>query len=477
MSIARDRLREAREKAEAETAAAADRDVASLWVGRPVVWTGGPPYGLERGRGAVERVSRLEGEHWADVRWDDPGLDDEQVLLSELYQIGSSPLTPEQWCGIYGVEIRDPDGWRGELAPPWHRPIGLKEFHDRAGVSTVRLVQADAWDRIRADLFGTGRTDPPRPVLDQVRQQVDAAIAASAEQDTPTPAHRVALERQIQLEAAARGFVAPAEPQPAPAPNDLPHIADLVVADIHTRKAAGLREYGTPLQPRNGRRALVDLYQEIIDAALYLRQEIWEREHRPVAGYQLREVDIRDGTVWELYGDDLAGCFEDHSAHHRSERRPLYPGPWETMTPEMVAAGFPLVSETTRDTEDPEADESTSPAPPEPAAGGGAGAVLRRIRVESGLTQAQAAEKVSGVDRVRLVQVENFLGQVTADEVEKLLAAYGVSDPDLTERLITQAAGDLAYPKCSGCEHVLRTHTRTAGCLRCTCRNGRELDQ
>ena len=40
----------------------------------------------------------------------------------------------------------------------------------------------------------------------------------------------------------------------------------------------GIKRYGTPLQPHNGRDALIDTYQEILDSAVYLRQAIEERE-------------------------------------------------------------------------------------------------------------------------------------------------------------------------------------------------------
>ena len=40
----------------------------------------------------------------------------------------------------------------------------------------------------------------------------------------------------------------------------------------------GTEKHGTPLQAFNGRDALIDAYQEVLDAAVYLRQAIEERE-------------------------------------------------------------------------------------------------------------------------------------------------------------------------------------------------------
>ncbi len=68
--------------------------------------------------------------------------------------------------------------------------------------------------------------------------------------------------------------------QPAPRPNNHPAIVDLVVADMQERKAEGIRRYHTPLQGFNGRSALQDLYEELLDAAMYIRQELYERHGR-----------------------------------------------------------------------------------------------------------------------------------------------------------------------------------------------------
>lgn len=78
--------------------------------------------------------------------------------------------------------------------------------------------------------------------------------------------------------------------QPPPAPNERPHIADLVIADIQERKRLGIERYGVALQPHNGRDALVDLYQELLDGAKYARQKIEERDdHRAEGAASERE--------------------------------------------------------------------------------------------------------------------------------------------------------------------------------------------
>lgn len=66
------------------------------------------------------------------------------------------------------------------------------------------------------------------------------------------------------------------EPEPAPIPNDRPAVWDLVIRDMQERDQTGEKKYGVRLQPHNGRDPLIDAYQEILDAAVYLRQAIYE---------------------------------------------------------------------------------------------------------------------------------------------------------------------------------------------------------
>lgn len=70
------------------------------------------------------------------------------------------------------------------------------------------------------------------------------------------------------------------EPQPQPTANDKPAIWKLVIEEMHARDQLGRARYGVPLQPHNGRDALVDAYQEALDLCVYLRQAIYERDGR-----------------------------------------------------------------------------------------------------------------------------------------------------------------------------------------------------
>lgn len=59
--------------------------------------------------------------------------------------------------------------------------------------------------------------------------------------------------------------------------NEFPHVWDLVLTDMKERNEIGHERHKTYLQPFNGRRPLWDAYFEVLDLAVYLRQELYER--------------------------------------------------------------------------------------------------------------------------------------------------------------------------------------------------------
>lgn len=70
---------------------------------------------------------------------------------------------------------------------------------------------------------------------------------------------------------------APTADQPPPGPSS-GDTWKLVIADMIDRRDTGIKRYGTPLQPDNGRDNLVDAYQEALDLCVYLRNEIERRK-------------------------------------------------------------------------------------------------------------------------------------------------------------------------------------------------------
>jgi hypothetical protein len=66
--------------------------------------------------------------------------------------------------------------------------------------------------------------------------------------------------------------------QGLPTINDEQDIQSRVVEDIRKRRELGISRYGTALQPFNGRDALLDLYEELLDAVMYIKQSLVERD-------------------------------------------------------------------------------------------------------------------------------------------------------------------------------------------------------
>jgi len=69
-------------------------------------------------------------------------------------------------------------------------------------------------------------------------------------------------------------------PQPDPVDPSQAHKVELwslVLEDMSKRKQFGAKKYGTEHYANNGRDPLIDLYQELLDAVVYIRQCLFEK--------------------------------------------------------------------------------------------------------------------------------------------------------------------------------------------------------
>ncbi|GLY08314.1 hypothetical protein [Actinoplanes sp. NBRC 101535] len=89
--------------------------------------------------------------------------------------------------------------------------------------------------------------------------------------------------------------------QVAPVPNGSPSVQSMVREDLVVRERLGVERYGTTLQPGNGRDALRDLYEELLDGACYVRQAI---EERPREDVDVAVAEVRAGLETELQRKD-----------------------------------------------------------------------------------------------------------------------------------------------------------------------------
>jgi hypothetical protein len=65
------------------------------------------------------------------------------------------------------------------------------------------------------------------------------------------------------------------EPQDPPKSGNI-EVAPEVIADLKARSEMGRAKYRTVLKSMNGRSALTDLYQELLDGACYIKQRLIE---------------------------------------------------------------------------------------------------------------------------------------------------------------------------------------------------------
>jgi hypothetical protein len=110
--------------------------------------------------------------------------------------------------------------------------------------------------------------------------------------------------------------------QQAPAACDGPDCWLLVMKDMEQRRMDGIAKYGVPVRPENGRDALIDLYQELLDAVVYTRQEIEKRslpllalEHMVVTAIRTGEVGL-DGSASSAFNAVLAWIRQLKAAGH-----------------------------------------------------------------------------------------------------------------------------------------------------------------
>lgn len=73
--------------------------------------------------------------------------------------------------------------------------------------------------------------------------------------------------------------------------------------DLIARAEMGLKKYGTKLHVNNGRRATVDVYQEVMDALMYSMQAKLEGNRTVAAGYVELFLELARQLAAELDKD------------------------------------------------------------------------------------------------------------------------------------------------------------------------------
>ena len=152
---------------------------------------------------------------------------------------------------------------------------GPCESPDNPASVRKRAAWARAQPKPLVDVLGD-----PDEVLRHQREGYAPSTPVAPAVDYPPPvpgSHRpprsLVAPTPWEEKAADRG----GQPVPVHIPGE-PSTHDLLVTEIEKRKALGLSRYGTILQAGNGRDALQDMLDELIDACVYLIQLKRERD-------------------------------------------------------------------------------------------------------------------------------------------------------------------------------------------------------
>lgn len=71
-----------------------------------------------------------------------------------------------------------------------------------------------------------------------------------------------------------------------------------IIPDLRARAEVGHERYGTYLMTHNGRDALMDCYQELLDALMYIHQAMLERDDEGVHRLSRVRMYITVATEW-----------------------------------------------------------------------------------------------------------------------------------------------------------------------------------
>lgn len=234
--------------------------MAPKFKGTDLVITGYRPANAEAGwtlQNYDEYTDHMTSESIARTMWwkpEEPApplTNQDKIAISKLMAGLTSDLQNEVWIGLLREHPGRPEGFplvgqiqEGRMPVPDFAMLSPTEIESLGEVD--RIFSEKTMDSLTSDLlkfFGI-----PNP---------DSAMAEVARGQDPESARK--------------------DTQAPPIPNDGPSMHDYVIEEVRKRKELGLREYGTLLQPNNGRDMLQDCLEEIIDLAVYLAGEIHER--------------------------------------------------------------------------------------------------------------------------------------------------------------------------------------------------------
>ena len=148
--------------------------------------------------------------------------------------------------------------------------MSLAHYQARLGLLVLDVIEDDALT-IEDVITFLASYDDKRKVLDRVQ-----ANNMKGRNVGDTMKHFSTMDDEVRPEREGRE----GDTQPMPKAVDGPIMHELVIADLQSRLDVGIKRYGQPLRAFNGRDPLQDLYEELLDACVYLRQLMEESSSR-----------------------------------------------------------------------------------------------------------------------------------------------------------------------------------------------------
>ncbi len=212
-------------------------------------------------------------------------------VASEIRLHGSSKRPHMFWCEAFDP-MASPAPWANRPSEGLDRTGVVSELTggDKRGVASQAMAERvmKAIEEVHAPPADAARMGAARPVHGWIIQ-ADAAAKLGLPPDMLIMSDLHGIPEAEDALASRPGDYlgisrTPPPPesheQPLPTTDNThhPRVYALVHDDIKARVHLGIHRYGVPLTPHNGRDALRDLYEELIDAVMYTRQVIYERD-------------------------------------------------------------------------------------------------------------------------------------------------------------------------------------------------------
>lgn len=214
-----------------------------------------------------ERTRWVSTSRWVDHAWSDRRADEDHAARHQRCATGDFEDVDR---ADVVVVFATPDGWGHAVE------LGYAWAQDKE----IVLVESDPdFDHVFAHLPGVTRVADWSDALDLLVALDPGAADVGSAEDGPLRADRVGESQPLPTADDGTCVVCGLELHrgvPRPDHPFVPDVQAYVQGLLDRRRRLGIARYGSALRPHNGRSALVDLLEELVDATSYCAQKLLE---------------------------------------------------------------------------------------------------------------------------------------------------------------------------------------------------------